>query len=89
MPRIRASTPGTPLLAARFAMNSMDRMQIAPTERSIPAVRMIKVWPIARAAMIAVCWMMIDMVAGWANRGLMIVKTMKAMTSTSNGLSAG
>ena len=50
---------------------------------------MIKVCPIARAAIIAVCWMMIDIVAGWANRGLMMVKTMKAMISTSSGLSAG
>ena len=43
----------------------------------------------ANAAMIAVCWMMIEIVAGWANRGLMIVKTMMAMISTINGLSAG
>ena len=60
-------------------MNSMDRMQMAPTDRSIPAVRMIRVWPMANAAMTAVCWMMIDNVAGWANRGLMIVKTMMAI----------
>ena len=39
--------------------------------------------------MIAVCWMMIDSVAGCANRGLMIVKTIMEMISTSSGLSAG
>ena len=55
----------------------------------MPAVSMINVCPIARAAMIAVCWMMIEIVAGWANRGLMIVNTMMETTSTSNGLIAG
>ena len=43
----------------------------------------------ASAAMTAVCWMMSEIVAGWANRGLMMVKTMQATTSTSSGLSAG
>ena len=89
MPRIRARKPGTPLLAARFAMNIMAKMQIAPTDKSIPAVRMTSVCPMASAAMIAVCWMMIDNVAGWANRGLMMVKMMNAMISTISGLSAG
>ena len=43
----------------------------------------------ASAAMIAVCWTMIDSVPGCANRGLMMVKTMNAITSTISGLSAG
>ena len=29
---------------------------IAPTDRSMPAVRMTSVWPTARAATTAVCW---------------------------------
>ena len=37
---------------------------------------MIKVWPMASAAITAVCCRMIEIVAGWANRGLMMVKTM-------------
>ena len=43
----------------------------------------------ARAAMTAVCCRMIEIVAGCANRGLMMVKTMKATISTSSGLSDG
>ena len=59
-PSSSAKKPGTPLLAARLAMNNMDRIEIAPTDRSMPAVNTINVCPIANAAMIAVCWMMID-----------------------------
>ena len=33
----------------------------------------------ASAAITAVCWMMIESVPGWANRGLMMVKTMTAI----------
>ena len=62
---------------------------MAPTERSIPAVSTINVWPMASAAMIAVCWMMIDSVPGCAKRGLMMVKTIMATISTSSGLIAG
>ena len=42
-PMISARTAGTPLLAAMLAITSIARIVIAPTERSIPAVRMISV----------------------------------------------
>ena len=43
MPMSRARPPGTPLLAARLAITSIARMAVAPTARSMPAVKMIKV----------------------------------------------
>ena len=64
IPISRASTPGTPLLAARLAMTNEDKMAIAPTDRSMPAVRMTSVWPIAKAAITATCCRMMPMVLG-------------------------
>ncbi len=43
MPISRASSPFMPLSAASVAMIIMARMVIAPTDRSMPAVRMIRV----------------------------------------------
>ena len=42
-PNSRASKAGTPLLTARLDITSMDKMEMAPTERSIPAVSTINV----------------------------------------------
>ena len=53
----RGSRPGWPSPASTGC-------EIAPTARSMPAVRMTRVWPIASAAMTAVCWKMIEIVAG-------------------------
>ncbi|MEZ5097462.1 MAG: hypothetical protein R2731_16025 [Nocardioides sp.] len=46
---------GPALLGGELAPTIIESTMIVPTERSIPAVRMIRVWPIARAAMIAAC----------------------------------
>ena len=54
-PSRRAGTAGTPFSDASFAITIMDRIAIAPTDRSMPAVRMISVCPTARAATTAVC----------------------------------
>ena len=47
--------PGIPSSLARVAMTIIDSTMIAPTDRSMPAVRMTSVWPTARAATTAVC----------------------------------
>ncbi len=44
-PISRARKPGTPLFAARFAMISEERMAMAPTDKSMPAVKMTKRLP--------------------------------------------
>ena len=51
-----ASQPATPFSAARVAMTIIARIVMAPTDRSMPAVRMTRVWPIARHATTATCW---------------------------------
>ena len=43
-PSSSASRPGTPASADSLAITIEDRTMIAPTERSMPAVRMISVW---------------------------------------------
>ncbi len=57
-----ATGPGIPLSALSLALSSIARMEIAPTDRSMPAVRMISVWPIARAPTTATCCMISDCV---------------------------
>src|SRR4051812_20762233 len=58
-------------------------------DRSTPAVRMIKVWPAARAPTTAICWTSSDNAWGRRNSGEMAPKTMIAATSTISGLRAG
>ncbi len=43
MPISRARKPGTPFSAANLAITNMDKIEIAPTARSIPAVNTINV----------------------------------------------
>ena len=47
IPRAIACSGGTPLATASFAMMIWPSAITVPTERSMPAVRMISVWPIA------------------------------------------
>ena len=70
-------------------MTNEDKMAIAPTDRSMPAVRMTSVWPMARAAITATCCRMMPMVLGVAKRGLRMVKMMKDSSRTSSGLIEG
>jgi hypothetical protein len=65
------------------------RMVIAPTERSMPAVRMIRVWPMPSAATMAVCWMRIEIPPGSANLGLRIEKKANVTANRMSGLSQG
>ena len=70
-------------------MTIIARMVMAPTDRSMPAVRMTRVCPIARHATTATCWNSRDCALGDANRGLRIEKTTNVSTSRKSGLSHG
>ena len=50
-----ASGTGTPECTARLPMTSAETTRIAPTERSIPAVRMMSVWAIATMPITVTC----------------------------------
>ena len=59
-----------PCSALSLALNSIARIAIAPTERSMPAVRMIRVWPTARAPTTATCCRISDCVRRVPKLGL-------------------
>ena len=64
MPIASAATPGTPWSDDTLAITIADRMAMAPTDRSMPAVRMTIVWPTARAATTAACCSSSEIVVG-------------------------
>ena len=43
MPSARAKIPGIPFFTAKLAISSDERIAMAPTDRSMPAVRMTNV----------------------------------------------
>jgi hypothetical protein len=55
----------------------------------MPAVRMIMVWPMARVASTAACWMSSDRFVAFTNRWLMRENTTTETTSTLAGPIAG
>ncbi len=88
-PSSRLSTAGTWLVDAVWAMTRPASVAAAPTERSMPPVRMISVCAIPMVPTTATCCVISDRFAGLRNRGLMMPKTMIEITSTIAGLSAG
>ena len=66
-----------------------EKTMMAPHDRSMPAVRMISVWPIARVPTTAVCWAMTPRSVGVANFDVAILKMMTVIASTMAGLSHG
>ena len=89
MPISRANKPGTPCSAATLAITIIESTATAPTERSMPAVRMISVCPTARAATTAVCCTSSDSVCGLENRAFSRLKTITVSTRIMAGLIAG
>ena len=61
----------------------------APTERSMPAVRMMRVWAIARVPTTATCCVISDRFSTRRNRSLRSPKTTTAISRTMAGLRAG
>ena len=66
-----------------------EKTMIAPHDRSMPAVRMISVWPTASVPTTATCWVMSERLLGVANLLLSSLKTITLMTRTMAGLSHG
>ena len=55
------------MLAAVWAITIWARIAAAPTDRSMPAVKMIMVWPMARVASTATCWIISDRLVAFRN----------------------
>ena len=87
---IRSATlAGTPAVAASSAMTICARIITAPTERSIPAVSMMTVCPIARQPSTASCCSISEMSSGRRKRGFNASNTAIETTSTITGAPAG
>ena len=74
---------------ARLAISICPKIMIDPMDRSMPAVRMMSAWAIARLPTITVCWTIKEMVEGRRKRSLTAPKATKTATSTTSELSHG
>lgn len=74
---------------ARLAITIWPKTMMAPIDRSIPAVKMIRVWAMAKVPMTTVCWVMKDRLPGRMNLGLINAKMAMATISTISGLRYG
>ena len=61
----------------------------APTERSMPAVRMMRVWAMARVPTTETCWVISERFSTRRNLSLRSPKTTTATSRTMAGLRAG
>ena len=67
-PSRKAIGTGTPASTASLPITTEDSTMIAPTERSMPAVRMIRVCAMPTMPMIVTCCRIKDRLNGWKNR---------------------
>jgi hypothetical protein len=88
-PRRSASGAGAPLPVASCATTMEARIMTAPTERSMPAVRMMSVWAMARVPTTETCWVIRDRFSTRRNLSLSSPKTTTATSRTMAGLRAG
>ena len=73
-PSSSASSPGTPASAESLAITIEERTMIAPTERSMPAVRMTSVWAMPRVPTTITCWTISERFAGSRKRSAVKAK---------------
>ena len=64
MPSRIASSGGTPLSTAILVITMQPNAITVPHDRSMPAVRMISVWPMASVPTTITCWMISEKFAG-------------------------
>ena len=91
-PRTRSgarASPGRRGRRASFTMTRDDSTMAMPMDRSIPAVRMITVWPTASAPTTAICCTRSDSACGRRKLSEKMPKTITDTISTMSGLSAG
>src|SRR5438105_1349387 len=86
----KASGTCTPERTASRRTTTEDKTIIAPTERSMPAVRMTSVWAMPTMAMIVTCCRMRLRFRGWKKRPpAMKAKPITPRRSTRNGMVVG
>ena len=88
MPRAIARIGGTPLSTASFVITIDPKAMTAPQERSIPAVRMISVCPIASVPTSIVCWRTSERLLPVRKRSDFSAKKAPTSSSATNGPTA-
>ena len=73
-PNSSAMMPGTPASAESLAIMIDDRTMIAPTERSMPAVRITSVWAMPSVPTTITCWTISERFAGARKRSAKMLK---------------
>ncbi len=85
MPTSSASAGGVPLSTASLVITIAPSAMIAPHARSMPAVRMISVWPIASVPITITCWKISEKFWPERKRSLWVVKKMQTASSAISG----
>src|SRR3954451_16575164 len=88
IPRTIARIGLTPLSTASFVITTEPSAMPAPFDRSMPAVRMTSVWPIASVPTSIVCWRTSERLPPVRKRSLFSVKKAPTRISATNGPSA-
>ena len=84
-PMPRTSSPGIASSAEICPSTTVASSMMAPTDRSMPAVRMMIVWPMASVPTTMTCCAMRERLLGSRNRGDISEKAAIIMTSTNAG----
>ena len=85
MPSRIASIGGTSLSTAILVITIEPSAIAVPHDRSMPAVRMISVWPMASVPTTMTCWMISEKFAGSRKRSDCVVKNAQARSSAISG----
>ena len=80
-----ASSGGTPESTASLVITIDPRAIAVPQERSMPAVRMISVWPMASVPTTITCWMISEKFLASRNWSDCVVKKMQASSRAISG----
>ena len=80
-----ASTGLTPLSVASFAITSPPSAITMPMDRSMPAIRMMSVCPMARTAVYEICCRISEKLVPEKKRGDWVENTITAISSATSG----
>src|SRR3954464_3850292 len=89
MPMRIASGHGTPPLTASRVITIVPNAITAPLDRSMPAVRMTTVWPMASVPTSITCWTTSERLPPVMNRSVFSQKNRHARTSAARGPTVG
>ena len=89
MPSASAGSGAMPFSIASFVITIWPSAITVPTERSMPAVRITSVWPIARTPTTITCWSTSERFWTSRNRSLLSEKNAIVPSSASSGATVG